>query len=265
MEYKKQLETKVWSQKKYYDKAHMGSLDTKHLGMKLLSLHCKTATTVIDLGCGEGTRLGFVAQVRGNTSGLVGVDISETAVKLAKVNLPKIVFKKADLEHLTFENESYELVYCAFVLEHLSSPERVLAEAIRIMKQDGRLIMIAPNYGAPNRQSPPFKGSRINKLILGFFQDFFPSTTGELSWNSVTPVVDESGEHSDWDTTVEPYLGSLIRFLENNDLVIEETSSCWNEELASANVLQKLFGSLGKLGIYPFWMWGPHLVVVAKK
>ena len=141
----------------------------------------------------------------------------------------------------------------------------MLSEAIRITKSGGRLLLIAPNFGSPNRQSPPFKGSRIRKLSIGFFKDFFSKDASELFWNKVTPIIEESGVHSDWDTTVEPYLGSLIHFLKRNGLVIEEASSCWSEELSNSNLGQKLFKVLGKLGVYPFWMWGPHLVVVVKK
>lgn len=265
MEYKNKLKTRVWSRKKYYDKAHLGSLDTKHLGMRLLKLYCQSAKSMIDLGCGEGTRLGFVSQTRGNKAGLVGVDISNTAIKLAKKKFPGITFQQADLEHLSFVDESFDLVYSAFVLEHLSDPEQMLREAIRITKSGGKLLLIAPNFGAPNRQSPPFKGSRLKKLIFGFFGDFLSANTNKLSWNKVTPVVEDSGVHSDWDTTVEPYLRSLTHFLRRNGLMIEEVSSCWSEELIGANFIQRIFEWLGKLRVYPFWMWGPHLVVVAKK
>ena len=53
--------------------------------------------------------------------------------------------------------------------------------------------------------------------------------------------------------------------LKKKGLLIEQFTTCWSEELRDAKLHQKLFRLFGGLGIYPFFMWGPHLVVAARK
>lgn len=71
---------KVWNSDKYYKKAKEGSVDVKHFGMKQLKELSKTASTILDMGCGEGTRLGFIGKGKKG----YGVDISKKAISLAK-------------------------------------------------------------------------------------------------------------------------------------------------------------------------------------
>jgi len=250
----------IWSKNEYYKVAQEGSTDFDHPAMKKLIETSKKAKSVLDLGCGEGTRLAKLIK-KGQRG--YGIDISSKAISLAKKKYPGLNFAEGNLEKLPFEDESYDVVYSAFTFEHLENPKQVLGEAIRVLKIGGKLLIVAPNFGAPNRASPPFKGSRVSKLFLGFFGDFL-SDTG-LSWRKVEPIASAKNYEPDWDTTVEPYLGSLMKYLKKKDLSIEYYSSVWERDLPSSSILQKKIRILGKLGIYPFKLWGPHLLVIAKK
>ncbi|OGM15574.1 hypothetical protein A2985_01940 [Candidatus Woesebacteria bacterium RIFCSPLOWO2_01_FULL_43_11] len=254
------LRKEVWSKKDYYLAARCGSSETSHPAMKRLSRLAGQVSSILDMGCGEGTRLNLLAK---RAQKAVGIDISRKAIELAKKKYPKLDFRQGDLEELPFRNESFELVYCAFVFEHLESPETALKEGIRVLRKGGSLLIVAPNFGAPNRASPPFKGNRIIKLIRGFVLDFFPKSG--LNWNKVEPIATSEKYEIDWDTTIEPYLGSLIKFLQDRGLLIEYFSSCWREELLSASFIQKFFRFLGSRFIYPFYLWGPHLLVEVRK
>lgn len=254
----------MWKSDAYYDTAHKGSLYQSHPGMKVLFQMAKKAERILDLGCGEGTRTNLVAKKKKLA---VGVDLSRTAIKRAKKNYPEHKFLEADLVDLPFKDAAFDLVYSAFVLEHLDNPEGMILEAIRVLKKGGHLVLIAPNYGAPNRASPPFQKSRLEKfikgLILDLYRPFFKKD--KLGWNRVEPLATDSEYKSDWDVTVEPYIGSLINFLKSKGTMVKKTSSAWSEELPRASFYQSVFRFLGKLRLYPFRHWGPHLVVVAKK
>ncbi len=209
---KDQMIKKVWNKQSYYHLAHQASLDTAHPGMKILKDLATNSSEILDLGCGEGTRLNLVAK---NTQKGVGVDISQIAIKMAKQKFPNFDFLHADLERVPLKDGRFDLIYSAYVLEHLENPEKVLIEAIRLVKEGGYMVLIAPNYGAPNRASPPFKGSRLKKLFNGFWQDLlaFNKTTKKLNWIKVEPMATHDDYQVDWDTTIEPYLGSLTTFL----------------------------------------------------
>lgn len=261
---KDDLKDSLWKKESYYRKARLGSLDKRHPGVVLLKRLSSDSESILDLGCGEGTRLKYLC-ARGKKC--LGVDISKTAIKLAKRNYPKITFKIADLEKLPIENEVFDLCYLVSVLEHLDRPEVVIKEAIRVTKGGGKIVFVAPNFGAPNRASPPYEGCRLLKFLGGLLVDFRTAVlqTEGLGWNRVTPVINEEEYVVDADTTIEPYLYTLIKFLEYNNLKVIRWMSCWSEELPDARFFQRLFRLLGEKRIYPFKYWGPHLVVVAQK
>lgn len=262
--WKDKLEEKVWQDIKYYQKAKKASLDTRHPGIVVLKDLASKAKGILDLGCGEGTKLNYIAD-KGKEG--VGVDISTTALRLARSSYPRLKFIKADLESLPFKNGQFDLVYSAFVLEHLDSPEKVIDEAIRVTKEGGKLVFIAPNFGAPNRASPPFEGSRRIKLIKGFFLDLLGLFRKQkhLNWTKVNPISLSGAYEIDWDTTVEPYLLTLKKYLGFKGLEIVRSSSLWSEELPDVRFHQKVFRFLGELRVYPFVFGGPHLLVVAQK
>lgn len=264
MNTKTKLVNEVWKSEKYFLLAKEGSMDINHPGIKILQKLSRDARNILDLGCGEGTRLNLLLE---NGANGTGVDISQKALEMGKKSYPKIKFIKADLEKIPLKSESFDLVYSAYVFEHLINPARVLDEAIRLISPKGFFVLLAPNYGSPNRASPPYKGSRIKKLFTGIIGDFIRifKKQKRLSWEMVEPIASREKYEVDWDTTVEPYIGSLIKYLEFKGLVIREAFSCWSEELVGAKIYQNIFRILGEIGFYPFWMWGPHLVVVVKK
>lgn len=251
---------KIWTKDSYYKKASEGSLNFNHPAMKKLVEICRDGKNILDLGSGEGSRLNKL--IKKGQNGW-GIDISPKAVEIAKNKYPYLNFKVGNLGKLPYKKDLFDVVYSAFVFEHLKNPEKAILEAMRVLKKGGKLLIVAPNFGSPNRCSPPFKGNRMYKFLKGFVADFFPKAG--LGWHSVVPIATPTRYEIDWDTTIEPYLGSLVRFIKKRGLKIKYYSSCWSEESLKNGFLQKLFGFLGKIGIYPFNLWGPHLLVIAEK
>lgn len=101
---------------------------------------------VLDVGCGSGYLLGQVAAF-GAT--LAAVDIAASRLEKASSRLERIG-ASADLrlgvaEDLGFEDDSFDVVFCSEVLEHLQHPEAGLAEIRRVLKPGGRAILSVPN------------------------------------------------------------------------------------------------------------------------
>lgn len=254
---------KSWKDEKYYQMACLGSLDVKHPGMVILKSLVKKSENILDLGCGEGTRLAYLVDKK--TKG-VGVDISKKAIKLAKSNYPGLKFVCKDMASIPFPDSVFELVYCAYALEHIKEPEKVINEAIRVTKEGGNLVFIAPNYGSPNRASPPYVGSRAKKMFVGIYKDLkgLYKSNLSLNWQEVKPI--KSGLYKqDFDTIVEPYARSLISYLGTRKMKVFKRCLCWSYELKNAKLHQKIIRFLAGLNMYPFVYWGPHFVVAAKK
>lgn len=99
------------------------------------------ATSVLDAGCGEGetlTRLDGLLPDR-----VAAVDLSEEAVLFASRRLPSVDVTRHSIEDLPFEDDSFELVICLEVLEHLPEPGRALRELARVSA--GNLVISVPH------------------------------------------------------------------------------------------------------------------------
>ncbi len=96
--------------------------------------------SLLDIGCGEGTGLAYLAQTRGVI--VNGVDISEVAVALARAK--GVDARVADVMAPDFQlDRTYDTILISEVLEHLAEPERLLAAVHdRIGK---RLVLTFPN------------------------------------------------------------------------------------------------------------------------
>lgn len=99
-------------------------------------------STILDAGCGEGFILDRLqeAQIGKN---LVGIDISKDAINLGKILFPKLDLRVGDITKLPFKNNSYDVVICTEVLEHLKNPRKALKEMIRVSKK--YLVLSVPN------------------------------------------------------------------------------------------------------------------------
>lgn len=230
--------------RRYYEIASQASKKIDgHSGLMKLCELCKKAEKILDVGCGEGSRLNAMG-------GGVGIDINRFAVSQAKKKYPKSKFQIASVEKLPFADKSFDLVYSAFVIEHVNSPEKMLEEMIRVASK--RLVILCPNYGAPNRRSPVSTENPMFKLIRGLF---WRPNSNILGWTKVSPR--KKYVNIDDDTTVEPYLLSLKRYLENKGLKIEECSSLWELEPPTLN-FRKLFFKIF------FKYWGPQIFLSAR-
>lgn len=241
------------NQKEYYRVAHEASLNTTHPAILEIKQAALSAKKILDLGCGDGTRLGLLK----TNAEKVGVDISDYGIKKARKEYKNVEFIKADIDNLPFPDENFDLVYSMFVLEHVQNPEKAIDEAIRVLEKGGKLILAAPNFGAPNRRSPNSKVGKLPKLL----QTFRRTDKRSLAWTKVIPA---KGKYFiDADTTVEPYIYSLISYLRQLGIKIIKASSLW--EIDDFSFGQLPFRILGRLGIPPFVWWGPQIFVVGKK
>lgn len=259
------LKEKVWIKESgYYQKARGGSKDVLgHTGFRIINKYLLRAQTILDVGCGEGTKLNILGN---KTSNKYGIDISRDAINIASRQYPNIKFKVGSIEKLPFRSSYFDASYCAFVLEHVSDPLKVLQEMIRVTKNQGFVIIICPNFGAPNRHSPCFKGSKIVKLIKGLYKQIIqPGKLSVQYWQKVVPIGKEGKYFPDSDTVIEPEIISLINFIKDQSLTIKYWSSLWNEEIKEAHKMQTIFRFGAKYRIYPFMYWGPQILVIVKK
>lgn len=249
-------------QEKYYQLAKEASLQIKnHPGLLTIQKLASKSKKILDVGCGEGTRLNLFS---GKEKIGTGVDISSFALHKANKQYPRHSFVLVKDEKLPFASNTFDLVYTTFVLEHTQDQELFIKEMIRVTQKGGLVAILCPNYGSPNRRSPVSTERPLKKLLLGFLQDIIPSEKLSLSFTKVAPK--KVFKSPDDDTTCEPYLLKLQRYVSYfSNIKIEKSSSLWEIDDQANSVHQRLFKYLGTQNIFPFKYYGPQLFIVLRK
>jgi len=110
----------------------------------LLDAGLRRGMRVADLGCGVGTMTKMIGEFVGPQGYVVGMDASAAQIAEAQSRLPSdatnISFVEASATGTGWPDESFDLVYCRFLLLHLQEPERALAEMRRLLKPGGVLV-----------------------------------------------------------------------------------------------------------------------------
>lgn len=103
---------------------------------------------VLDVGCGIGT---FTVEAAKKGATAIGLDYSERSMSFAKnLILEKCVSKQAslirgDAEKLQFNENLFDVVLAADVIEHVYHPKKFLAEVKRVLKPSGILAIQTDN------------------------------------------------------------------------------------------------------------------------
>ncbi len=99
---------------------------------------------VVDFGTGTGRMLALFAR---HAHEAEGIDLSHHMLTVARANLerdgiPVARVRQGDVTAAPFEDESADLVIIHQVLHYVDAPNRVIAEAARILEPGGRLLVV---------------------------------------------------------------------------------------------------------------------------
>jgi SAM-dependent methyltransferase len=110
---------------------------------------------VLDLGCGRG---GVVELFWRDVKLAAGLDPDQPS--LAEYRAPGMPILRGVGERLPFVGDSFDLVVCLWVLEHLKDPGTVLREVRRVLQPGGHFAFLTPNL-----RNPLLVFNRVGKAI----------------------------------------------------------------------------------------------------
>ena len=112
---------------------------------------------VIDVACGTGALTIRISDHIGPKGSVIGVDINEGMLNIAREKAPQIDWQKAPAELLPFEDASFDCAVCQFGLMYFENPEKALGEMMRVLRPGGSLAFVVwdnlennPGFAARN-------------------------------------------------------------------------------------------------------------------
>ncbi|MFN3998538.1 class I SAM-dependent methyltransferase [Algoriphagus sp.] len=102
------------------------------------------SSNILEIGCGESSILKFNPKF---SEKYTGIDFSSEILDRNKQRFPKANFQVIkNPGHYNFESKSFDLVFSVFVIEHTVYPHKFLEECMRLVSDQGKIAILAPNY-----------------------------------------------------------------------------------------------------------------------
>lgn len=132
----------------HYDTGISGNLFQKYWHARRFKEVLKVITpvegNVLDLGCHSGT---FTAVMLPKiiSRKIYGIDVSRSAVSLAKKRIPYGDFRVGDAQKLPYKDDFFDAAFCLEMLEHVDDPLAVISEAKRVLKKGAKFYCLVPS------------------------------------------------------------------------------------------------------------------------
>ena len=115
-----------------------GAVTSRVLEPLLDAVQVGSGTRVLDLATGPGY---LAARAADRGAQVVGIDIADAMVSLARARYPGLDFRTADAEVLPFPESSFDAVVANFLVPHLARPERAALGIARVLAPGGRVAL----------------------------------------------------------------------------------------------------------------------------
>jgi SAM-dependent methyltransferase len=134
----KTIQGKLWSIEPKYWAEHFEPWFSPMYKIVLNQLNLTENHLVLDAGCGSGL---FSHLVIRTGASLVGIDAAPGLLDIARIRNISHNFLEEDLEALPFKNDHFDVVAGFNSFQYAGSFENAIAEATRVLKPGGRLVI----------------------------------------------------------------------------------------------------------------------------
>jgi MPBQ/MSBQ methyltransferase len=124
----------------------------------VMAARSRPGDTLLDIGAGYGA---FVLACRRHGFDAGGFELAGFEVDISRNRLARAepaadaaaVFRRGDAGRLPYPDDTFKIVSLLNVLEHVPNYRGVLAEAVRVLRPGGNLLIICPNYAAFRKEA----------------------------------------------------------------------------------------------------------------
>jgi len=103
--------------------------------------HIQVGQRVLDVACGTGILARTVAERVGANGSVVGIDVNEGMLVVAKRKAPDIEWRQGKAEMLPFDEDSFDVVVSQFGLMFFEDRPLALREMMRVLRPGGHLAI----------------------------------------------------------------------------------------------------------------------------
>jgi SAM-dependent methyltransferase len=132
-------------------------LGVPHIGIRLRASHIfkdipSDVTNLLDAGTGTGI---YSFSLSHRIGSIDAIDNQKDKIDYLRETNPfkNISFHVMDLTKLQFSDETFDLVICSDVIEHIEDDRAAFSEICRVLKKGGTLLMTVPHDSDSNRKA----------------------------------------------------------------------------------------------------------------
>lgn len=130
--------------------------------------HVTARSRILDLGCGRG---GVVELLWREVELAAGLDPDSPSLSEHRAQGMPVV--RGVGERMPFVDESFDLIVCLWVLEHLKDPVEAFREVRRVLRPRGHFVFVTPNM-----RNPLMVANRIGKALPSLQRRLVPRFYG---------------------------------------------------------------------------------------
>jgi SAM-dependent methyltransferase len=99
---------------------------------------------ILDAGCGNGRYSKYLLREAEPNARLTAFDLSRQMLRRARERLAsdRVTQATADLTRLPYADNQFDAAVCGWVVEHLPDPRTGLNELARVLRPDGKLLLL---------------------------------------------------------------------------------------------------------------------------
>jgi 2-polyprenyl-3-methyl-5-hydroxy-6-metoxy-1,4-benzoquinol methylase len=156
-----------------YAESRRGWKPSSQVYENLVADHLTPSTRVLDLGCGRG---GVLERLHDRAGLVLGLDPDLSS--LYEHRMREIVLTAGNAGALPYASDTFDLVTCSWVLEHLADPDAVLCDVARVLHAGGAFVFLTPNLLHPltalNWAAGKGRGRLVSQVYARAEEDTFP-------------------------------------------------------------------------------------------
>jgi SAM-dependent methyltransferase len=154
-----------------------GQIAYEHFHRYAVACELARDRDVLDIASGEGFGSSLLALV---ARSVTGVDIDEASIRHAAARYPamNLAFRPGSATAIPIADASVDLVVSFETLEHLGEHREMMAEFVRVLRANGRLVISSPNKRVYSDARGYTNEYHVRELYFDEFRDllqeFFP-------------------------------------------------------------------------------------------